>query len=190
MVDSRPYLLIDNEDSFTYNLRQSLQWADKNIKIEVERVEYIDKVNAENYAGFIISPGPGIPEEYHFYYPFLDQLGTDQKVLGVCLGMQIMALWKGYRIYRKDEIIHGLEKRIRLEKASKFIDPKHDNSKVGLYHSWAVDHRSGDFFTPVAWDEDGHLMALESDKMLGLQFHPESFLTEWGVEIIQKWISQ
>ncbi len=178
--------LIDNNDSFTYNLQQALRKVSAEVEVipEIEK----DKLDIEQYDGLVISPGPGIPEEYHSYLGWLDSLGSSPKILGVCLGMQILALWKGYRTYRKDEIIHGNVSELLFLANSKYTRNLSQGMQVGLYHSWAVDARSADYFEPLATDAEGTLMMMSHADILGLQFHPESFLTRQGLQVLANWV--
>ncbi len=183
-------LLIDNEDSFTYILRQAIYEAgDENTQIILRKYTEVDLAQALSAEAVIISPGPGHPEEYERYYALLDGL-QESKVLGVCLGMQVMALWKGYGIYRKAEVIHGISAQMNILLQHRYTRGVDGASSVGLYHSWAVDIDSGSGFELLAEDEGGTAMMVCSEKMLGLQFHPESFMTAQGKQILSNWLQE
>ncbi len=179
--------LIDNEDSFTYNLQQALRAV--SAKVEVVPVTQKEKLDISQYEGVVISPGPGIPDEYYSYFGWLDAMGPETKILGVCLGMQILALWQGYRTYRKDEIIHGQSQKLSFIQQNNYTQGLADGMQVGLYHSWAVDARSADYYTPLATDASGTLMMMSRDNVLGVQFHPESFLTPEGSVMLHNWVA-
>ncbi len=178
--------LIDNEDSFTYNLQQALRAA--SAEVEVVPVDEKEKLDISKYQGVVISPGPGIPDEYYSYFGWLDAMAPETKILGVCLGMQILALWQGYRTYRKDEIIHGQQERLNFITQNKYTLNLTQGMQVGLYHSWAIESRSADYYTPLATDASGTLMMMSRDNVLGVQFHPESFLTPEGRLLLRNWV--
>ncbi len=178
--------LIDNQDSFTYNLRQAL--ASVSAEVEVIPESRKEEIDTTVYDGIVISPGPGVPEEYYSYHAWLDGIEDSSKILGVCLGMQILAVWKGYRTYRKDRIVHGIASHISLQGASPYTLGLPSKMQVGLYHSWAVDARSADYFTTLATDTEGTLMMMSKEKVLGIQFHPESFLTPYGRQLLKNWV--
>ncbi len=180
--------LIDNQDSFTYILLQTLTQVGAEVEVVSQAMK--SEIDLDDLWGIVISPGPGIPEEYHDYYSWLDIVPQAMPVLGVCLGMQILALWQGYRIYRQDEIVHGREGRLSFIHRNKYTQNLEPETTVGLYHSWAVDAGSADFFEPLATDERGTLMMMSRGQMLGVQFHPESFLTRQGRQVLTNWFSQ
>ncbi len=185
-----PILLIDNEDSFTHILRQAIHEADdENTELIIRKYSELDLSEALIFDSIVISPGPGHPSEYGGYFDLLDNLG-DRKLLGVCLGMQVMGLWKDYDIFRKESVVHGVAATMSIIKPSPYTLGLDVESPVGLYHSWAVEMDTQNYFELLAQDENGIAMMMSRERMLGLQFHPESFMTAQGKKILKNWLQE
>jgi anthranilate synthase component 2 len=185
-------LLIDNYDSFTYNLVQLI--AESGIPhyltivpndISIDQLpEITDKV--------IISPGPGLPEESGNLMQLIAHYATTTDLLGICLGHQALAIHFGATLKQLQHCAHGIGSFVtQIEKDSIFegVSPSFVS---GRYHSWIIDE---DNLTPdlviSARDEDGNIMAFyhKSLPIHGLQFHPESFITNEGRQIIRNWLT-
>ncbi len=181
----KPVLLLDNYDSFTYNLEHLL----KGLGAEVTTVRNDDLIESiADYSHIVLSPGPGLPRHAGNMMDVI-RLAHDQKipVLGVCLGMQAIAEYLGGHLYNQNNVKHGVSELIELEDVPLF-DGLGDKLEVGLYHSWAV-HMEGDFDI-IAWSKSGVVMALQNiqSKMVGVQFHPESIMTPGGKEILANFL--
>lgn len=185
-------LVIDNYDSFTFNLVHLLHecgyeatvW--RNDKFELKDVAPFDKI--------LLSPGPGIPEEAGLLLDVIREYGPTKSILGICLGQQAIAEVYGGRLYNLAKPVHGTATPLIITDPDEAIFNGLPNSfPAGRYHSWAVS-REGfpDTLRITAEDEEGVIMGL-SHKTLdvkGLQFHPESVLTAHGKEMMANWLSQ
>lgn len=183
--------MIDNYDSFTFNLvhllhecgRDATVW--RNDKFALKDVANFDKI--------LLSPGPGIPNEAGLLLDVIREYGASKSILGICLGQQAIAEVYGGSLYNLSRPVHGTATPLLITAADEPIfDGLPQSFPVGRYHSWAV-AREGfpDVLRITAEDEQGVIMAL-SHKTLdvkGLQFHPESVLTENGKAIIRNWLS-
>ena len=184
-------LIIDNYDSFTFNLVQLVAESKlcnykvvKNDKITLKQVDKYDKI--------LISPGPGLPTETQNLMQIIDKYCTTKSILGVCLGHQAIAEFFGAKLYNLKQVYHGLKANITITTKNEYIFaglPK--NIKVGLYHSWAV---SQELFPQslsiTAVSGDNIIMAISHKKydVKGIQFHPESIMTDFGKQIIENFL--
>jgi len=183
-------VLIDHNDSFTYNLVALIERVsgEKPAVISVADV-LIDKLN--QYDKLILSPGAGMPEDYPVSFQILERYGASKAILGVCLGHQIIAEYYDAKLYNLEEVVHGQTKQISVDNSVLFRQiPK--EFKVGLYHSWAV--KKDEFPSELqvtSWSEDDIIMSLQHQKyqVYGVQFHPESFLTENGERILKNFLN-
>lgn len=180
-------LLIDNYDSFTYNLFHYLESL--GVEVEVVLNDKLSGVEPERYDALVLSPGPGLPEEAGDLMKIIEATAGRKPILGVCLGMQALALYSGGELYNQKVVKHGIQEKIHLEKSDLF-DGLPSEVEVGLYHSWAVKEGSGDFKI-TARSASGTAMALENAKLnwYGVQFHPESVMTPEGRKILMNFIS-
>jgi len=184
-------LVIDNYDSFTYNLVQYVQ----RITGEMPEVFRNDKISAEEamaYDKILLSPGPGIPDEAGNLKDIIAKCGKEKSILGVCLGVQAIAEVYGGSLINLSQVFHGVSSPIIQTKES---DPLFQNvSKVfegARYHSWIVSRENLPKCLKItAIDEDANIMALRHAEydVKGVQFHPESILTTEGMKIIENWI--
>jgi anthranilate synthase/aminodeoxychorismate synthase-like glutamine amidotransferase len=182
-------VLIDHNDSFTYNLVALIERVSgvKPMVISVDNV-VVEEIN--QYDRIIFSPGAGMPEDYPVSFQILKEYDASKAILGVCLGHQIIAEYYDAKLYNLETVVHGQTKQIAVDNSVLFQQiPK--QFKVGLYHSWAV---SKDAFPSelqvTSTSEDDIIMSLQHQKHLvfGVQFHPESFLTENGEKIMKNFL--
>lgn len=173
-------LLLDNYDSFTYNLEHYL--VDLGADVTVRRNDMCD-VDPLEYDAIILSPGPGLPGDAGCMPELLRTVKGQVPVLGVCLGMQAMAEQLGSSLYNQEAVRHGVEEYIFPEKVP-FFEGISNPTVVGLYHSWAV-HPEGDF-TVTAMSANHIVMAIENRELnwYGVQFHPESVMTPQGKQML------
>ncbi len=186
-------LVIDNRDSFVYNIVEYLRRtgeAETDVVCDDGRTQ---TPCAEEYDGIVLSPGAGVPEEYAMMRALLaDGESGGRKMLGVCLGMQAMVEATGGRLRRLDAPKHGHPSRLHFcgEREGMFAAVK-EGSTVGRYHSWVVERESlPECWSVVAEDEEGNIMILtrRDAPWTAVQFHPESIISEEGYEMIRGWV--
>lgn len=182
-------IIIDNFDSFTYNLSHIVEpFVDE---LVVVRSDKVDTKQINEFDRIILSPGPGLPSEIPVLNEILNTYFEKKPILGVCLGMQAIVEFFGGNIYNLPFVLHGVNKSTFVSDSSEILFkdlPK--EFKTGRYHSWAIcQDNLPDCLKITAIDKENIAMAL-SHKTLnikGVQFHPESVLTEFGKEIIKNW---
>ncbi|MBK6342684.1 MAG: aminodeoxychorismate/anthranilate synthase component II [Flavobacteriales bacterium] len=183
-------LLLDNYDSFTWNLHHLLA---VHAQVDVVRNDAISISEASRYERIVISPGPGLPSEAGITMPLLQALMPSHPILGVCLGMQAIVEACGGRLLNQSRVMHGAAVSCTVEEP---VDPLFQGLpspfEVGLYHSWAADEASLPAELHVtARSAEGVVMALRRAhfRVCGVQFHPESVLTPDGPRIIANWLA-
>lgn len=185
-------LLLDNYDSFTYNLMhivRKLGLAD----IDVVKNDQISLEAAEQYDKIILSPGPGVPEEAGLLLPLIRTYAPTKGILGVCLGHQAIGEAFGARLTNLSCVYHGIQSEINLLNKTPLFEGLDNKITVGRYHSWVVDKE--DFpncLEITAESEDGLIMGLKHKKyqVYGIQFHPESVLTPEGETMIYNFLKE
>jgi anthranilate synthase/aminodeoxychorismate synthase-like glutamine amidotransferase len=184
-------LLIDNYDSFTYNLAQMLEQMDQEIKIF--RNDCIDMQGIESLSpsALMVSPGPGTPADSGVSIEAIHNLGPDIPVLGVCLGHQAIAAVYGAKVIRAARIMHGKTSMIFHDGRSIYRNLANPFEAV-RYHSLIVETQSvPDCLEVSAWTEDGEIMGIRHRKhpVEGVQFHPESILTTSGTNLLRNFLN-
>jgi anthranilate synthase/aminodeoxychorismate synthase-like glutamine amidotransferase len=183
-------LLIDNYDSFVYNLDRYLQQlghATLVVRSDAISVEGIRRLKPD---AIVISPGPKSPDEAGCSMEVVRLLSADTPILGVCLGHQAIGQAFGGRIVRADQPMHGKSCWIR-HTGSRILEGLPNPLEVGRYHSLVIEPQSlPSELIATAWSEEGHIMVVEhaSLKVYGVQFHPESILTPNGYEILSRFL--
>ncbi len=185
-------LLINNHDSFTWNLAQLL---DESGLCDFT-VRFIDEISLESIELFdklIISPGPGIPSEIPLIKEIISIYAGKKSILGICLGHQAIVEAKGGRLLNLAQVVHGIRLNITVTDPSEgLFNGLPGKFDVGLYHSWAADAENlPSCLRITAISPAGVVMAVSHDTydLKGLQFHPESYMTEFGHCIIDNWLS-
>ena len=186
-------LVLDNYDSFTYNL---VQYIERLLKKEVD-VKRNDQILLEEVAAYdkvLISPGPGIPEEAGITLDLIRAYGAEKSILGVCLGHQAIAEAYGGTIANLAKVYHGvtgqMKQLVRDEYLFSGVPAVFD---AGRYHSWVVEHDTLPAELEITVENDeGYIMAIRHRKhdVRGVQFHPESVLTEYGGLMIKNWLKE
>lgn len=183
-------LVLDNYDSFTYNLVHYLERV-SDASIEVHRNDKITLKEIEKFDKILLSPGPGIPSEAGILLDVIKTYASSKSILGVCLGQQAIAEAFGGSLSNLSEVFHGVSTPIEIITEDSLFKNIPKKLNVGRYHSWAVnkDNLPSDLVV-TAVDEQGSIMALkhETYDVKGVQFHPESVLTEHGLQMIENWI--
>ena len=183
-------LLLDNYDSFTYNIYQL--FSDIGAQVEVVRSDKIsiDEIRANGYRGVIISPGPGIPQDAGISEEVIRQLGGEIPILGICLGHQAIGEVFGGRVVRAGEIVHGKASPIRHCGTGLYQGiPEH--TQVARYHSLIIERESlPDVLEVTSQLDDGTIMGVRHKTLPieGIQFHPESILTPDGRAMMKNYL--
>ena len=185
-------LIIDNFDSFTHNLAQLIEKTvgPNYCIIKNDR----KKIDVHEFRKIIFSPGPGIPkEEAGLMQYILTNYQKTKSILGICLGHQAIAEFYGAKLINLTKVYHGIQSNINLidKQESLFLNLP-SQIKGGLYHSWGIDETSiPDHIKVTAKSEDGILMGIShaTYDIKGLQFHPESIMTDYGETIIRNWLT-
>jgi anthranilate synthase component 2 len=184
-------LLIDNYDSFTWNLVHYLeQWV--NAPVTVWRNDEVDFDKLKDFRKIVLSPGPGIPEEAGDLIPVIHSVSEEQSLLGVCLGMQAIALAFGGKLINTGFVYHGIPlETIPIVSDERLFDQLPDRFVAGRYHSWVVEKSSMPVDLEItSVDKEGLIMSLrhKTKKIRGVQFHPESVMTPSGLQMIGNFI--
>jgi anthranilate synthase component 2 len=186
-------LVLDNYDSFTYNL---VQYVERLLKkpVDVRRNDQIALEEVAAYDKILISPGPGIPVEAGISLELIRTYGPEKSILGVCLGHQAIAEAYGGSITNLSTVYHGVTGMMRqLVKDEYLFRGVPGEFDAGRYHSWVVEHHTLPHDLEVTVENDeGYIMAIRHRKhdVRGVQFHPESVLTEYGGMMIKNWLQE
>ena len=183
-------LVIDNYDSFTYNLVHYLE--DLNCQVAVVRNDQLQLEDVEPFEKIVLSPGPGIPDEAGLLKPIIKTYASTKSILGVCLGMQAIGEVFGATLENLDIVYHGVQTKVHItskdEILFKGLPP---TIEVGRYHSWVVKGELPTCLEITSVDENQQIMALRHKEfdIKGVQFHPESVLTPDGKTMLKNWIN-
>ena len=184
-------LVIDNYDSFTYNLVQYLGELGAEVVVKRNDAVSVDEIRELGPSGVLISPGPGRPEEAGVSLELIARLGATTPIFGVCLGHQSIAQHFGASIVRADRLMHGRTSSILHGGAGVFANLPSPLTAT-RYHSLIVDRNTVPAELEItAWTDQDEIMGLRHKDLPieGVQFHPESFLTEHGHTLIGNWLS-
>ncbi len=185
-------LVLDNYDSFTYNLVQYLEELTED-KITVKRNDAITVDAVVTFDKIVLSPGPGLPKDSGILCDLIQTYAAQKSILGICLGHQAIAEVFGGELYNLSAVAHGQEVQMEvLDTKNRLFDAIPKTFAGGLYHSWAVKEESlPKGFVPTVRSKAGILMGIShtSYDLHGLQFHPESVLTPEGKTILKNWLS-
>lgn len=184
-------LLIDNYDSFTYNLVHYLEAFDS--KVTVWRNNEIDFNQLDKFDFYVLSPGPGLPKDSGDLMKFISLTAGKKPMLGVCLGFQALVEFYGGSIFNQQTVKHGVAETCIIKKNGILFKELPATFQIGLYHSWAATKENFPIELNItAVSESGTIMAFEhnSKPIYGVQFHPESVLTENGKKIIKNFLKR
>lgn len=185
-------LLIDNYDSFTYNLVQLLR--ESRVVHQLTMITNDTPINdlPDDIDKVLVSPGPGLPEEAANLMQLIAHYIPSHPILGICLGHQAIATSYGARLIQKDTCFHGFSSAVYYHDNQDYLyRGVPEGFSCGRYHSWLVDNESlSDEMEVTATDAAGNIMAIRHKRndIRGLQFHPESFITRHGQQIIRNWM--
>jgi len=193
MTSDMNILIVDNYDSFTYNIVQLV----RNINGKEPDVKRNDRLSISDvtaYDGIILSPGPGIPDEAGLLLEIIKTYGASRRMLGICLGHQAIGEAYGAQLINMPRVLHGVASDIRICADDTLCRNLPETIQAGRYHSWVI---SRDNFPDrdleiLMEDADGNIMAIRHRKydLKGVQFHPESILTPMGYHIMYNWIKE
>ena len=189
MTDSARILVVDNYDSFVYNLSHLVKELGaevsvlRNDQFRMEELEAFDKI--------LLSPGPGIPEEAGLLLDVIRTYAGKKPILGVCLGEQAIGEVYGAKLSNLDTVFHGIQSPVTVSVPDYLFEGLPQRFPVGRYHSWVVDRKDlPDCLEVTATSDEGYIMALRHRTLdvRGVQFHPESVLTPDGKQLIGNWL--
>jgi len=183
-------LVIDNYDSFTYNLVHYLE--DLGCEVEVRRNDKLELDEVAAYDRIVLSPGPGIPDEAGLLKEIIARYAPEKRIFGVCLGQQAIAEVFGGSLVNLDRVYHGVATEIGVVQQDYIFRGLPQRLQVGRYHSWVVHPQLPDCLEATALDDHGEVMALRHRHydVRAVQFHPESVLTPRGKEILANWLNE
>ena len=186
-------LVLDNYDSFTFNLVHILEKLGDGISVDVIRNDKISIKDIDPYDKILLSPGPGIPEEAGIMKEVIQNYAKKKSILGICLGHQAIAEVFGAKLFNLNEVLHGMKGKLEIvDKDERLFHGLPQGFDIGHYHSWAVDPESlNEKLIVTSITESGLIMGLRHVEydVHGLQFHPESIMTEYGEEIMENWLN-
>jgi len=183
-------ILIDNYDSFTYNIVHYLEQLD--VDVDVVFNDNLNIPSWEMYDGVVISPGPGLPEESGFLLDWMKTIPETQPVLGICLGLQAMVVHFGGVLRNLETPLHGQAGKLEEMAKGNIWSAIPMPINIGHYHSWVADENNLPATLEVlAWDEKKRIMAVQHAVFpwCALQFHPESILSEKGILWFDHWLN-
>lgn len=183
-------VIIDNYDSFTYNLSHLVK--ELGAEVTVLRNDCFQLTDLEAYDKILLSPGPGIPQEAGLLLEVIRTYVGKKPILGVCLGEQAIGEVFGGKLTNLSEVYHGIQSPIRITASDYLFEGLPEEILVGRYHSWVVDRENfPDTLEITAVSQEGYIMAIRHKNfdIRGIQFHPESVLTPDGKRIISNWLN-
>lgn len=183
-------VIIDNYDSFTYNLSHLVK--ELGAEVTVLRNDSFPIEELETYDKILLSPGPGIPKEAGLLLEVIRTYAGKKPILGVCLGEQAIGEVFGGKLTNLSEVYHGIQSPIRITASNYLFEGLPEEILVGRYHSWVIDRENfPDALEITAVSQEGYIMALRHKDfdVQGIQFHPESVLTPDGKKIINNWLN-
>lgn len=182
-------VVIDNYDSFTYNLVHYIE--DLGATVTVFRNDAFELKELEVFDKIVLSPGPGIPEEAGLLKEVIQTYAKTKSILGICLGMQAIGEVFGGTLTKLENVFHGVVSKITIIENDFIFNKLPNEMEVGRYHSWVI---SNDSFPQnliiTSVDENKNIMSIKHSvyDVRGVQFHPESILTPEGKKIVENWI--
>ena len=185
-------IVIDNYDSFTYNLVHYLE--DLNCDVTVFRNDEFDIEELQKFDKILLSPGPGIPDEAGLLKEVIKTYSATKSILGVCLGQQAIAEVFGGSLINLEKVYHGVATNIKIQVQDEpLFKGLESEIEVGRYHSWVVNPNDfPEVLEITSLDENGQIMSLrhKTYDVRAVQFHPESILTPHGKKILENWVAQ
>ncbi|SDS04441.1 anthranilate synthase component 2 [Winogradskyella sediminis] len=190
-IKMKKILVIDNYDSFTYNLVHYLE--DLNCEVTVKRNDKLTLEEADAFDKIVLSPGPGIPDEAGLLKQIIKTYAPTKSILGVCLGQQAIGEVFGGSLENLDHVFHGVATQVSVSVDDEpLFNGLNKTFEVGRYHSWVVNTNLPDCLEATSFDDNGQIMSLRHKvyDVKGVQYHPESVLTPDGKQILKNWVNQ
>lgn len=181
--------VIDNYDSFTYNLVHYLE--DLNANVTVFRNDEFELNELEKFDKILLSPGPGIPDEAGLLKDVIKKYASTKSIFGVCLGLQAIGEVFGGQLTNLEKVYHGVATKVTKTEDDFIFNNLPNKFEVGRYHSWVVSNENlpADLIV-TSTDENGQIMSMKHTNfdVRGVQYHPESVLTPFGKKILENWL--
>jgi anthranilate synthase component II len=191
LISGLKTLILDNYDSFTYNLVHYVEQFCVDLTVRRNDAITLDEVGL--FDAIILSPGPGLPKDAGIMPELLLRYAPSKRMLGVCLGHQAIGEAFGAQLRNLDRVLHGVAVPVRvLDSAEPMFLGLPEEFPTGRYHSWVIDRATlPDVLKVTATDAQGEVMALSHRHydVSGVQFHPESLLTPHGLEMVRNWVN-
>lgn len=182
--------IVDNNDSFTYIITDYLKKT-RNAHVSVVNYNTLEPKTLNHYNKIVISPGPGLPDKFPKVHELIRLYYKSKPILGICLGFEAIATFFGCKLLNLSFVYHGVANRVKTLGYSYLFKGLRKNFTVGLYHSWAIDNKTVPKSLRVtSISEDGIIMSIEHEHfpVFGVQFHPESYITEEGQKIFSNFV--
>jgi anthranilate synthase component 2 len=189
-MKTKKVLVIDNYDSFVYNMVHYLE--DLECEVTVYRNDEFNIDEIAEFEKILLSPGPGVPEEAGLLKDIIRKYGATKSILGVCLGQQAIGEVYGGTLSNLEKVYHGIATMVKTVVDDEGLFEGLGNEfEVGRYHSWVVDSTLPEMLEATSFDENGQVMSLRhrTFDVRGVQFHPESVLTPNGKKILENWLN-
>jgi len=185
-------LLVDNYDSFTYNIAHIVRACNK-VKLEIIKSDKLKLSSVDGFDKVIFSPGPDLPRKGNIMEMVLNSYQSAKSILGICLGLQAIVLFYGGRLIRLDEIVHGRTKILKRTAApSLLLKNVSGNFTAGFYHSWIADRdKLPGCLDITCYSSENRVMGIRHRNydIEAVQFHPESIMTPLGVKMMENWLN-
>lgn len=186
-------LVLDNYDSFTYNLVHLVRELGYGADMEIFRNDKIALNEVDRFDKILLSPGPGLPKDAGIMPDLIKQYASSKSILGICLGHQAIAEAFNGQLYNMPVVLHGEADQVTLTKETALFEGLPKEFSVCRYHSWTVVPESLNGSLEItAVDRNKNIMGLKhvDYEVYGLQFHPESIITEYGKELLNNWLKK
>ncbi len=190
-MDKKKILIVDNNDSFTYNVVELIKSTNRKQEVDVISSSVVDISKIYTYDNIIISPGPGLPDDFPVLNKIFSEFIGLKPILGICLGHQAICQYFGADLINMQKVVHGQNRKITQIDNSILFKNIPKEFEIGLYHSWVVDaHNFPDALKITGTSEEGLIMSIEhkTHKLFGVQFHPESHITRFGKQLISNFL--
>ena len=180
-------LIVDFYDSFTYNLAHYFEKLD--CEVTVIRNDGLDLSTLFYFDKLVLSPGPGLPKEKENIFELLKQFNGKIPILGICLGMQAIGEFMGGNLQNQSIVKHGIAENVTISNSNYLFKNLPNIIQVGLYHSWEIVDIAAE--NTSSFSQNNVIMSIEfpEQKLYGVQFHPESILTENGLQLLSNFLN-